>query len=33
MTEELAGMVLDDAKDKMANTLEHVKAEFGNVRT
>jgi ribosome recycling factor len=33
MDDELATLVLDDAKDKMAKTVDHVKTEFGAVRT
>ena len=29
----MGAMVLEDAKDKMAKTVEHVKADFGAVRT
>ena len=33
MDDEMAALVLDEAKDKMAKTVEHVKVEFGTVRT
>jgi len=31
--DEMAGLVIDEAKEKMAKAVEHVKAEFGAVRT
>ena len=34
MTEnELAGMVVDDTRDKMTRAIDHVRSEFSNVRT
>jgi ribosome recycling factor len=33
MDEDFAALVLDDAQEKMDKTLEHVKVEFGAVRT
>ena len=33
MDDDMAQLVLDEAKEKMAKALEHVKAEFGTVRT
>lgn len=33
MSGELTGMVMDDAAEKMAKAIEHVKAEFAAVRT
>jgi ribosome recycling factor len=33
MDDDLAALVLDDARDKMAKAVEHVRNEFGNVRT
>ncbi len=33
MDPELIELVLDDTRDKMAKALEHVKGEFGSVRT
>jgi ribosome recycling factor len=33
MDEELVGLVLEDAREKMAKAVDHVKAEFANVRT
>ncbi len=34
MTEnELAGMVVDDTRDKMTRAIDHVRSEFANVRT
>jgi len=31
--EELGALVLDDAREKMAKAIEHVRADFANVRT
>jgi ribosome recycling factor len=31
--DEMADLVIEDLKDKMAKSIEHVKAEFGSVRT
>ena len=31
--DELADLVIEEAKDKMAKAIEHVKADFGSVRT
>ena len=33
MDESMTQLVLDDAKDKMAKALDHLKAEFASVRT
>ena len=33
MDDELATLVLEEAKEKMAKSVDHVKAEFGTVRT
>jgi ribosome recycling factor len=33
MDDDLASLVLEDAKEKMAKTVEHVKLDFGAVRT
>ena len=33
MSDEMAQLVLDEAKEKMAKALEHVRADFGSVRT
>ena len=33
MDDDMAALVLDEAKDKMAKALEHVKTDFGTVRT
>jgi ribosome recycling factor len=33
MDEDLAALVLEDAKDKMEQTIDHVKKDFGAVRT
>ena len=33
MDDSLTQLVLDDAKDKMAKALDHLKAEFASVRT
>lgn len=33
MDDELAGMVTEDARDKMAKAVDHVRGEFANVRT
>ena len=33
MDDDMAALVLDEAKEKMAKALEHVKADFGTVRT
>jgi ribosome recycling factor len=33
MDEELTGLVMDDARDKMAKAVEHVGSEFSNIRT
>ena len=33
MDDDMAAMVLDEAKEKMAKALDHVKADFGTVRT
>ena len=31
--DELTAMVVEDARDKMAKAVEHVRGEFANVRT
>jgi ribosome recycling factor len=33
MDDDMAALVLEEAKEKMAKALEHVKADFGTVRT
>ena len=33
MDDDMTAMVLEDARDKMAKALEHVKTDFGSVRT
>jgi ribosome recycling factor len=33
MDDELTGMVVEDARDKMAKAVDHVRGEFANVRT
>ncbi len=33
MDDDLAGLVLDDTRDKMHKAVDHVRAEMGNVRT
>jgi ribosome recycling factor len=33
MDDDLAGMLLEETKEKMAKSIEHVKAEFATVRT
>lgn len=33
MTDDLASVVLDDTRDRMAKAVVHTRAEFGNIRT
>jgi ribosome recycling factor len=33
MSDDIAALVLDEAKDKMTKALDHVKSDFGTVRT
>jgi ribosome recycling factor len=33
MDNELTGMVIEDARDKMAKAVDHVRGEFANIRT